>query len=88
MVNPHRASDCIYHLQVFLKSLLGFRNFRASHTQWVCLWVLERMVNYFLCMCINMPKSIGVSAGIGVLYIDYFRALPIEKYISTVCIVL
>lgn len=66
-MNPHRASDCIYHLQVFLKSFLGFRNFRASCTQWFWLWVLERIVNCFSCMATNIPESTGISIGISIL---------------------
>lgn len=81
MLNPHRASDCIYHLQVFLKSFPGFRNFRASHIQWVWLWVLEQVANYFSCIGITSPKSIDVSVGISILHIAYYKALPIEKYL-------
>lgn len=81
MLNPHRASDCIYHLQVFLKSFPGFRNFRASHIQWVWLWVLEWEENYSSRIGIISPKSIDVSVGISTLYIVYYKALPAEKYL-------
>lgn len=80
MLNPHRAPDCIYHLQVFLKSFPGFRNFRASHIQWVWLWVLEWVANYFSCIGIISPKSLDVSDVISILYTVYYKALPLEKY--------
>lgn len=35
-------------------------------------------------MGITIPKSTGISVGISILYIVFYSALPIEKYISTV----
>lgn len=87
VLNPHRASDCIYHLQVFLKSFPGFRNFRASHIQWVWLWVLEWEANYFSCIgkiywCIsrhiNFVHSLlqsSTNREIFVLWIHYYNRM-------------
>lgn len=45
------------------------------------IMVLEQVANYFSCIDITSPKSIDVSVGLSILYIAYYKALPIEKYL-------